>query len=44
MKAYLEIVELKDEIVTVSTGGTAQQGECCDMGCPSDGDQMAGIY
>lgn len=38
MKAYLEIVELKNAIITAS----AQ--ECCDFGCPDDFDQMAGNY
>ena len=38
MKAYLEIVELKNDIITTS------QEECCDMGCPTDGDQMLGNY
>jgi hypothetical protein len=40
MKAYLEIVEYVDEIVTAST----DPEECCDMDCPTDVDQMAGIY
>ncbi len=38
MKAYLEIVELKNDVVTVSGE------ECCDFQCPSDLDQMAGRY
>ena len=38
MKAYLEIVELKNDVITASV-------ECtCDMGCPTDGDQMQGYY
>jgi len=37
MKAYLEIVELKNDIVTTST-------ECCDFECPTDLDQMQGNY
>ena len=38
MKAYLEIVELNvNDVVTAS-------GECCDFGCPTDGDQMQGIF
>lgn len=37
MKAYLEIVELKNDVITTSE-------ECCDMGCPTDGDQMQGNY
>ena len=39
MKAYLEIVELKNDIITAST-----DEECCEWGCPSDIDQMAGNY
>lgn len=38
MKAYLEIVELKNDVITTS------DEECCDFGCPSDLDQNAGIY
>ena len=38
MKAYLEIVDLKvNDVITTS-------GECCDMDCPTDIDQMAGNY
>lgn len=38
MKAYLEIVELKNDIVTAS----ACTEDCpCDFGCPTDFDQMA---
>lgn len=40
MKAYLEIVELKKDIITTS----GVEEECCDMGCPTDSDQMAGDY
>lgn len=36
MKAFLEIVELKDDVITTS--------ECCDYGCPTDSDEMAGIW
>lgn len=39
MKAYLEIVELKNDIIT-----TSGEEECCDYGCPTDGDQMEGIW
>lgn len=39
MKAYLEIVEYLDEIVTASN-----EEACCDMDCPTDVDQMAGNY
>jgi hypothetical protein len=39
MKAYLEIVELKNDIITASV-----EEECCEWGCPTDGDQMAGNY
>ena len=39
MKAYLEIVELKNDIITTSV-----EEECCDMDCPTDIDQMAGNY
>ncbi len=42
MKAYLEIVEYLDEIVTASTDEPA--AECCDMGCPTDAAQMEGDY
>lgn len=38
MKAYLEVVELKKDIITTSGD------ECCDYGCPTDGDQMEGIW
>ena len=38
MKAYLEIVELKNDIITTSVQ------ECCDFGCTDDLDQMAGNY
>ena len=37
MKAYLEIVELKNDVITTSQ-------ECCDWGCPGDMDQMQGLY
>ena len=40
MKAYLEIVELKDEIVTVS----GDPEECCDYSCPTDAEEMAGNW
>ena len=39
MKAYLEIVELKNDIIT-----TSQDEECCDFGCGTDLDQAAGNY
>lgn len=40
MKAYLEIVKLDvTDVVTASTGG-----ECCDWGCGTDIDQIAGNY
>ena len=39
MKAYLEIVALKNDVIT-----TSEPAECCDMGCPTDFDQMAGKY
>ena len=38
MKAYLEIVELKNDVITTSTE------ECCDYGCPTDGDELAGNW
>lgn len=38
MKAYLEIVELKNDVITTSTE------ECCDMGCGTDIDQIEGNY
>lgn len=38
MKAYLEIVELKNDIVTTSSD------ECCDYGCPTDILQMDGQW
>lgn len=41
MKAYLEIVELKNDIITASVCG---EDECCEWGCPSDFDQIAGNY
>ena len=37
MKAYLEIIELKNDIITTSQ-------ECCDFGCGDDLDQLAGNY
>ena len=37
MKAFLEIIELKSDVITTSD-------ECCDFDCPKDGDQMAGKY
>lgn len=37
MKAYLEIVKFQNDIITAS-------GECCDYGCPTDGDEMAGNW
>lgn len=40
MKAYLEIVELKNDVITTSV----VEEECCDYGCPTDGDQMEGIW
>lgn len=39
MKAFLEIIELKNDIVTAS-GSTCD----CDGGCPTDLDQLAGIF
>ena len=39
MKAYLEIVELKNDVITTST-----EEECCEWGCPNDMDQAAGNY
>lgn len=42
MRAYIEIVENIDEIVTASVGG--DEPECCDYGCPTDGDEMAGNW
>lgn len=36
MKAYLEIVELKEDVITTS--------ECCEWGCTEDLDQIAGNY
>ena len=39
MKAYVEVIELKNDIVT-----TSGEAECCDMGCPTDMNQMQGIY
>lgn len=41
MKAYLEIVELKNDIITTSTG---EEEECCEWGCDTDLDQIAGNY
>ncbi len=38
MKAYLEIVELKNDVITASTE------ECCEWGCGDDLDQVAGNY
>ena len=38
MKAYLEIVELKNDVITTS------DEECCEWGCPCDFDQMNGNY
>ena len=38
MKAYLEIVDLKDVITT------SGEEECCDYGCPNNADQMAGNW
>lgn len=40
MKAYLEIVELKNDIIATSP----VEEECCDMNCPTDSDQMQGNY
>lgn len=37
MKAYLEIVELKNDIITTSE-------ECCDYQCPTDEAQLNGWY
>ena len=39
MKAYLEIVELKNDVIT-----TSPSQECCDMGCGTDIDQIEGNY
>lgn len=39
MKAYLEIVELKNDVITASA-----EEECCDYGCPNDIDQNAGNW
>ena len=36
MKAYIEIVELKNDIITTS--------ECCEWGCGNDLDQLQGNY
>ena len=38
MKAYVEIVELKNDIITASAD------ECCDWGCGTNLDQAAGNY
>jgi len=38
MKAYLEIVELKDDVITTS------DEECCEWGCGTDLDQAQGNY
>lgn len=41
MKAYLEVITLKNDIIT--TSGPVDDGcNNCDMGCPSDGVQMGG--
>ena len=44
MKAYLEIVELQDDVVTVSTGGSGGAGgfdpACADDGCLTDQDLL----
>ena len=52
MKAFLEIVELKSDIITTSgdvvdPGVTPDPGEpeeCCEWGCDGDFDQIAGNY
>lgn len=41
MKALLEIIELKNDVVTESP---TQQQECCNWGCYDDLDQKAGNY
>ena len=38
MKAYLEIVELKNDVITTST----EEEECCEWGCGTDLDQAQG--
>ena len=45
MKAFLEVVELKDDIITAS-GNTCAADACngCDYGCPGDFDQLDGNY
>ena len=40
MKAYLEIVELKNDVVTVST----EEEECCEWGCDTNFDLLEGNY
>ena len=40
MKAYLEIVELKNDIITTSV----EEEECCEWGCGTDIDQNNGNY
>lgn len=37
MKAYLEIVELKNDVITTSE-------ECCEWGCNLDLDQLQGNF
>lgn len=37
MKAYLEIVELKDDVIT-----TSNEAVCCDWGCYTDLAQTSG--
>ena len=40
MKAYLEVVELKNDVITAS----GDPAECCDYGCGTDYDQINGNY
>lgn len=42
MRAYLEIVELKKDIIT--TSGDPVEEECCDFGCPTDLAEINGDY
>lgn len=45
MKAFVEVVELKYDVVTASqNGGCTTDDGCngCDLGCPNDTAQMGG--
>ena len=45
MRAFLEIVELKSDVITTSVvTPDPEPDECCDYGCPTDTDEMAGNW